>query len=144
MKPSSSFITVTLRLFFSKQLHNVIEFQDYPSDTKWFLHTLANNNTKKFNLIPISPSNALQDFSKKEKCNDIIKNWQMTFQASNLKEKQFLNLLDDKINTIELSYTKESLQIKHFRYSNLLYARATRAITNHTFIGEYCLKFFPR
>ena len=33
----------------------------------------------------------------------------MTFQASNLKENQFLDLLDDNNNIIELSYVKGGL-----------------------------------
>ena len=44
------------------------------------------------------------DFDKKNKCNNIIKNWQMTFQASNFKGRQFLNLLDNKIFSIESLY----------------------------------------
>jgi len=105
---------------------------------------LVDNDIKKFNLIPISPAKASWDFNKKEECNDIIKNWQMTFQVSDLKRKQFLDLLNDELNTIKPSYTKESPWIKHFRHSNSLYARATRAITNHAPIGEYHLKFFPK
>jgi len=35
------------------------------------------------------------------------KNWQMIFQVSELKNNHFLDLLDDKLHTIELSYTKE-------------------------------------
>jgi len=68
----------------------------------------------------------------------------MNFQASDLKEKQFLDLLDDKFNSIKLLYTKGGQWIKYFRHSNSLCARATRAITNHTLIGEYWLKFFLR
>ena len=33
----------------------------------------------------------------------------MTFQASNLKENQFLDLLDNNNNIIELSYVKGGL-----------------------------------
>ena len=33
----------------------------------------------------------------------------MTFQASNLKENQFLDLLDNNNNIIELTYVKEGL-----------------------------------
>jgi len=34
--------------------------------------------------------------------------------------------------------------LKYFSQSNLLCARASRAINNHTLIGEYKLRFFPR
>ena len=68
----------------------------------------------------------------------------MTFQASDSKGNQFLDLLDDYDNIIELSYIKGGPWLKVFRHSNSLYVRATRAITNHAPIGEYRLRFFPR
>ena len=63
----------------------------------------------------------------------------MMFQASDGKDKQFLDLLDDDLNTIESSYTKDSPWLKVFSHSNLLCACATRAITNHAPTGEYRL-----
>jgi len=68
----------------------------------------------------------------------------MTFQASDLKEKQFLDLLDENIIIIELSYTKGESWLKIFSHSNSLYVHASQAITNHTPIGEYKLRFFFR
>ena len=61
----------------------------------------------------------------------------MTFQALDRKGRQFLNLVDDNFNTIELSYIKEGLWLQSFGYSNSLCVRAIRAITNHAPIGEY-------
>ena len=63
----------------------------------------------------------------------------MTFQASDGKGKQFYDLIDDNLEIIELSYTKGDFGLQSFEHSNLLYTRATRAITNHTPIGEYHL-----
>jgi len=63
----------------------------------------------------------------------------MTFQASDGKGKHFLNLVDDYLETIELSYTKEGPWLQFFGYSNSLCAQATRAITNHALIGKYRL-----
>ena len=68
----------------------------------------------------------------------------MIFQAVDFKGQQFLELCDDNNNPIEPSYAKGGSWLKHFSHSNLLCARATRAITNHTPIGEYRLRFFPR
>jgi len=82
------------------------------------------------------------DFDKKNECNNIIKNWQMTFQASDFKGRQFLNLLDNKLLSIEPLYINGCLWIKHFRHSNSLCTRVMRAITNHTPIGKYHLCFF--
>jgi len=49
------------------------------------------------------------DFDKKNKCDSIIRNWYMTFQAYNFKGKQFLDLLDNKLYLIELLHTKRGL-----------------------------------
>ena len=68
----------------------------------------------------------------------------MIFQVLDFKGKYFLNLLNNELLSIEPSYIKEGLQIKHFRCLNMLYIRASRAITCHTPIGEYHLYFFPR
>ena len=67
----------------------------------------------------------------------------MTFQASDGKGKQFLDLLDDNFNIIELAYTKGGPWLQVFGHSNSLCTCATRAITNHAPIGEYQLRFFP-
>ena len=63
----------------------------------------------------------------------------MTFQASDGKGNQFLDLMDSNLETIEPSYTKGSPWLQAFGHSNSLYARAMRAITNHTPIDEYHL-----
>jgi len=68
----------------------------------------------------------------------------MTFQASDRKGKQFLDLLDDNSNAIELSYIKEGPWLQAFGQSNPLYTCTMRAITNHAPIGEYRLRFFPK
>ena len=68
----------------------------------------------------------------------------MTFQASDGKGQQFLDLVDSNLNAIEPSYTKRNPWLQSFSHSNLLYACATRAITNHVPIGEYWLRFFPK
>ena len=66
----------------------------------------------------------------------------MTFQASDNKGRYFLDLLDNDLNLIELTYSKGELWLKFFNYSNPLCARAIRAITNHAPIREYHLIFF--
>jgi len=66
----------------------------------------------------------------------------MTFQASDGKGRHFLELVNDDLKDIELSYTKGCLWLQLFGHSNILCACTTRAITNHALIGEYRLKFF--
>ena len=65
-------------------------------------------------------------------------------QTSDLKGKQFLDLLDNNNNIIEPSYIKGGSWLKTFGHSNSLCVHATRAITNHAPIGKYRLRFFPR
>ena len=67
----------------------------------------------------------------------------MTFQASDGKGRHFLDLVDNNLKDIELSYTKGGLWLQIFGHSNSLYTHAMRAITNHAPIGEYRLRFFP-
>ena len=66
----------------------------------------------------------------------------MTFQVSDGKWSNFLYLIDNNYEEIKLSYIKGGLWLQAFGHSNLLCARAIRAITNHALIGEYCLRFF--
>ena len=68
----------------------------------------------------------------------------MTFQALDMKGKNFLKLVNSDNNIIEPSYIKGSLWLKYFGHSNSLCTRASRAITNHTPTGEYRLRFFPK
>ena len=82
--------------------------------------------------------------SKKHMCNNIISQWKMEFQASDYKEKSFLNLLDSDSNPLTPSNIKSGLWLQHFGHSNLLCIRTTRAIVNHAPISEYRLKFFPK
>ena len=67
----------------------------------------------------------------------------MTFQALDGKGRHFLNLVDHNSKDIEPSYIKGGPWLQSFGHSNLLCTQATRAITNHAPIGEYCLQFFP-
>jgi len=66
----------------------------------------------------------------------------MTFQASEQKGQQFLNLIDDDDNPIKPSYINRGSWLKFIDHSNLLCARAIRAIINHAPTGEYRLQFF--
>jgi len=68
----------------------------------------------------------------------------MMFQALDSKGKHFLDLVNGNDNPIESLYTKGGSWLKFFSHSNSLCTRASRAITNHTPIGEYKIRFFPR
>ena len=133
-----------LRQFFSKRQENHIEFWECPSHLKWNLHCSTNKDSKAFKLVLVLPSKISWDFCKKIDSDNYINLWKMTFQASDGKGNQFLDLMDDNLETIEPSYTKEGPWLQAFGHSNSLCTRATRAITNHTLIGKYCLRFFPK
>ena len=99
--------------------------------------------TKFFRPTPVLPSKLSWDYSKKIECNDLVKRWKMMFQASDMKDNQFLDLVDGNNNLLELLYIKRGLWLQNFGHSNFLCTRASRAIINHVFIGEYRLRFFP-
>jgi len=134
-------ILTELQKFFLQHQINSIEFWECPSHLNWSLHKVVDKETKAFNPIPLFPSKTSWDFSKKSESDDILNVWKMTFQALDLKGKQFL---DDDNNIIEPSYAKGGSWLKVFDHSNSLCAHASRAITNHAPIGEYRLRFFPR
>ena len=60
----------------------------------------------------------------------------------NMKDNQFLNLIDSDNNLFKPSYIRKRLQLQNFGHSNFLYMRASRIITNHASIGKYRLRFF--
>jgi len=104
----------------------------------------VDRETKQFHCTPLFPCKSFWDFSKKSECDNIIKNWKMTFQASDLKGCHFLDLVDNDDNPIKPSYANGGSWLKYFGHSNSLCTRAMRAIVNHAPIGEYRLKFFPQ
>jgi len=140
----STAILPNLHKFFTHYKNNSIKFLEYPSHLKWHLHNEVDKETKTFNPIPLFPYKISWDLSKKSESDIILKVCKMMFQASNLKGNQFLDLLDNNNNIIEPSYIKGGSWLKTFSHSNSLCARVTRAIMNHTPIGEYKLRFFLR
>jgi len=77
------------------------------------------------------------DFCKKRDFDSILAQWEILFQASDSKGRNFLELLDDDSNPIKPSAVKGRPWLKLFGLSNLLCTRATRAIVNHAPIGKY-------
>jgi len=98
---------------------------------------VVDRDSKAFNSSPIYSCKTSWNYNKKIECDDILNTWKMTFQASDGKERYFLDLLDDNFNVIKPSYTKGGLWLQLFGYSNLLCVHTIRAITNHAPIGKY-------
>ena len=136
-------ISKELRQFFQEILSSSIEFWDCHSKVKWPLHLSVDQDTRRFKLDPIYPCKMLQDYSKKKESDDYISNWQTTFYMMKLKGRQFLNLMDNNFENIVPTYIKGGLQLNYLGLSNILCTRAMRAITNHTLISKYRLRFFP-
>jgi len=129
--------------FFSHHPDNHIEFWEYLSHSKWHLHKTVDSETKSFRLTPTYLSKLSWNFSRKLECNNLANRWKMTFQASDLKGNQLLNLVDSNNKPLELLHIKDSLWLQNFSYSNSLCTRATRAIINYAPTDEYRLRFFP-
>ena len=144
LQKQAALILNDLRVFFNCHHENTIEFWECPSKSKWNSHQHVNIETKSFNLTPLFPVKNSWEFSKKSECNNIINNWKMTFQASDQKGRNFLDLVDSDNKTLEPTYSKGGVWLQYVGHSNTLCARAARVITNHTPIGEYRLHFFPR
>jgi len=137
-------VSKELHAFFNNHSDNTIEFWNCPKD-EWHLHAVVYKEMKKFDLVPLYPSKLLWDFNKKEECDNIIKEWCMTFKSLDLKRRNFLHLLNNNLSEIKLSYTKGGPWPEHIGFSNLLCARATQAITNHVPREEFkCLcRLYP-
>ena len=128
--------------FFDSSVHS---YQIYSAAISYKLRKLiVDKETKKFNLILIPLCKYFWDFSRKNKCDNILNVWKMHFQASDDKGQHFLKLCDNNIQPITLSIAKGGLWLKYFGYSNLLCIRASRAIVNHVPMDRYQLRFFPR
>jgi len=95
-----------LHIFFLHHQENLIKFWEYPSHSNWILYKAMDKETKSFNPILLLSCKLSWDFSRQNKCDNIVNKWKMIFQASDLKGKQFLNLLDSNSNILELSYIK--------------------------------------
>jgi len=81
-------------------------------------------------ISPSYPTKLSWDYCKKIDCDDSLNLWKMTFQASDGKGRNFLDLLDDDFNPIEPHYKKGGPWLQAFGHSNSLCAHAVRAITN--------------
>ena len=99
----SASISKELRKFFFTNNDNSITFWECPSWCDWPLFKSVDRDTKQFQQTPLF-SYKSWDFSKKSKCNNIIQNWKIIFQALDLKRCQFLELIDNDNNPIKPSY----------------------------------------
>jgi len=136
-------ISNDLKKFFNKNLSNTISFWNCSSDNKWPLYLLVDKKLKLHNISSILSSKTSWDFSRKKECDSIVKKWQMHFQVSNYKRRNFLNLNDNDNNFICPTYLKDRAWLKCFSLSNSLYTHITRLITNYTPISKYKQRFFP-
>ena len=90
----STIISHELREFFLKDSNNCIKFWDCPSKQNWPLHSLVDKDFKSFNSQPIFSCKLFWDYCKKCEYNSILSQQKMSFQVLDLKERNFLELLD--------------------------------------------------
>ena len=140
----SAAISSELREFFSKNTNNCIEFWDCLSKQEWPLYASVDKDSKSFESTLSFPCKSSWDYYSKRESDLTILQWRIYFQAADSRGRSFLDLLDDERNPIEPLNVKGGPWLQYFGMSNLLCARATRAIINHTLISEYRLRFFPR
>ena len=100
----SASISKELRKFFLTNNDNSIAFWECSSQYDWPLFKSVDRDTKQFWQTPLFPCKSSWDFSKKSECNNIIQNWKLIFQASDLKGRQFLELINNNNNPIKPSY----------------------------------------
>ena len=139
----SATILSELCTFFSSNESNTIKFWECSSKLRWGLHSDVDKDSRSFSSLLSYPTKLSWDYCKKINCDNSLNLWKMTFQASDGKGRNFLDLLDDDFNVIELHFAKGGPWLQTFGHSNSLCARVVRAITNHAPIGEYRLCFFP-
>ena len=106
LQKQAALILNDLRDFFNCHHENIVEFCECPSKSKWNLHKYVDIENKSFNLTLFLPAKNSWDFSKKSECDDIISNWKITFQASDLKGNNFLELVDSNNKILEPLYSK--------------------------------------
>ena len=67
---------------------------------------MVDKDSKSFNPQPILLSQISWDYCKKIDSDNIISQWKITFQVSDRKGRNFLNLVNNDYKDIELSYIK--------------------------------------
>ena len=89
------------------------------------------------------PSKNSHLFSKKKKCNDILKEWQTSFSTSQKKGQIFLDFKDKKQHVIIPTYAKGSSWLPSIEFTSTLCAQFTHMTTGHVPISKYQQCFFP-
>ena len=68
-------LVTKIKFFLSKDNRNAIHFWHCPSKVKWPKHRLADDQVKAANNIPTLSSKNSFLFSKKKKCDNILREW---------------------------------------------------------------------
>ena len=131
-----------LRLFFSQGHGYRIDFWDCPSKAEWSLHQLVHNdvtNTK----VSTGPHPATSiNFLRSKSVISCLDTWRTLFNCPTVQGQHFLPLRDRNQRFLQSNYSKGGSWLPYIGQSVTLYARAARAILNHTPIGEYRQHFF--
>jgi len=136
-------IATGVKEFLVRDNCNCIHFWYCPSKAEWPRHKIVNTQVKEADDFPILPSKISFLFSRKKKCNDILKEWQDTFPNNRKRGQLFLDFEDDKGKVLKPTYTNGGLWLPFVESSNSLCARFTCMTTRHAPISEYRQRFSP-
>jgi len=106
-------------------------------------HKLVDDQVKATASTPTLPSKNSFLFSRKKECDNILKEWQVSFSSSQKKGQLFLDFEDEKEQVLKPTYVKGGSWLPSIGFSNSLYTRFTHMTTGHAPISEYCQRFFP-
>ena len=143
-KISINILITSIRFFnnLTRDNYNHIYFWYCPSKTEWPRHKIVNTQVKEANDFPTLPSKNSFLFSRKKKCNDILKEWQDTFPNNHKRGQLFLDFEDNKGKVLKPIYTNRGSWLPFIENSNSLHTRFTHMTTRHASIGKYQQKLF--
>ena len=136
-------VCFALRSFFSQGHGYMIDFWDCSSKTEWSLYQLVHNDVTN-TRVSAGPHPATSiNFLYSKSIISCLNIWRTLFNCPTIQGWHFLPLRDRNWWFLQPSYFKSGSWLPHISQLVILYARVTRAILNHTPIGEYRQHFFP-
>jgi len=136
-------LIANIKLFLGRDRQNTIHFWYCPSKAEWPRHKLVDDQVKATASTPTLPSKNSFLFSRKKECDNILKEWQVSFSSSQKKDQLFLDFEDEKERVLKPTYVKGGSWLPSIGFSNSLCTRFTHMTTGHAPISEYCQRFFP-
>ena len=90
-----------IKLYFSRDSRNKVQFWYCSSKAKWPRHQLVDNQVKASTNAPEFSYKNLHLLSRKKECDDVLHEWQSTFVISLKKGHYFLKFKDEDKQVIK-------------------------------------------